>query len=102
MEDTISVLCTDNHHSYPLADLSPVNDSPELISLSVNCQSLLAKRKSFINLIVTHDPDIVFGTESWHNYYQVNYSQLATLSITGTEKMAMAMFHCLSKISHFM
>ena len=46
-------------------DLPPVNDSLILTSLTVNCQSLLAKRESFMNLIDTHNPDIIFGTESW-------------------------------------
>ena len=36
-----------------------------LTSLAVNCQSLLAKRESFMNLIDTYNPDIIFGTESW-------------------------------------
>lgn len=40
-------------------------DSPILTSLTVNCQSLLAKKESFLNLIDTYKPDIVFGTESW-------------------------------------
>ena len=52
---------------YPSDDLSSRNDSPGLISLTVNCQSLLAKRDSFMNLIGTYHPDIIFGTESWLN-----------------------------------
>ena len=59
---TLSVPRTDNH---PLADLPLANDSPILTSLTVNCQSLLAKKESFFNLLDTYNPDIIFGTESW-------------------------------------
>ena len=67
MEDPIGVLCTDDDHFYPSDDLSFRNDSPALASLTVNCQSLLAKRESFMNSIETYHPDIIFGTESWLN-----------------------------------
>ena len=33
--------------------------------MSLNCQSLRAKKESFLNLINTHCPDIIFGSESW-------------------------------------
>ena len=79
---------------YPSDDLSSRNDSPGLISLTVNCQSLLAKRDSFMNLIDTYHPDIIFGTESWLNpdIASVNFSQNAILSIINTEKMDMVVY----------
>ena len=61
MEDTLSALRTDN---FVTADLS---NSPILTSITVNCQSLLAKKESFLNLLDTYIPDTVFGTESWLN-----------------------------------
>ena len=36
-----------------------------LTAITLNCQSLFAKRESFINLIESHTPDIIFGSESW-------------------------------------
>ena len=62
-EDTSSAFCT-------ISDLPPKKDSPNpadhsLIALSLNCQSLPAKKESFVNLINTHSPDIIFGSESW-------------------------------------
>ena len=56
---TLSVPRNDNHL---LADLPLAND---LTSLTVNCQSLLAKKESFLSLLDTYNPDIIFGTESW-------------------------------------
>ena len=49
----------------PSVNLSPSTDSPMLTTLIVNCQSLLAKRESFLNLINTFTPDVIFGSESW-------------------------------------
>ena len=39
--------------------------SLQLTVLILNCQSLVAKRALFINLIVTHTPDIMICSESW-------------------------------------
>ena len=58
-EDMLSALRTDN---FATADL---HNFPILMSLTVNFQSLLAKKESFINLLDTYNPDIVFGKESW-------------------------------------
>ena len=58
-EDTLSALRTDN---FATADL---HNFPILMSLTVNFPSLLAKKESFINLLDTYNPDIVFGKESW-------------------------------------
>ena len=33
--------------------------------LIINCQSILAKRPSFLNLINNNNPDFIVGTESW-------------------------------------
>ena len=33
--------------------------------LNVNCQSIRAKKQSFLLLVEMHDPDIILGTESW-------------------------------------
>ena len=55
----LNVLCTDN---FATADLF---NSPILTSLTVNCQSLLAKKNHF--LIHITQKLIVFGTESWLN-----------------------------------
>ena len=41
-----------------------VIDRP-LSALILNCQSLVAKKESFLNLLDLHNPDIVFGSESW-------------------------------------
>ena len=40
------------------------NSSP-LKLLILNCQSVLAKKPSFLNLINENDPDLIAGTESW-------------------------------------
>ena len=64
MEDTISALCTDNQTS-PTVEPLPSLDSSILTAITLNCQYLLAKQESFINLIEFHTPDIVFGLESW-------------------------------------
>ena len=47
-----------------------------------------------MNLIDTHNPDIIFGTESWLNpdIHQVNHSQMVTLFIIATEKAIMTVF----------
>ena len=41
------------------------SDAIVLSSLILNCQSPLAKKESFVNLLDLHHPDIVFGSESW-------------------------------------
>ena len=33
----------------------------------LNCQSIVAKKESFINLLDVYHPDVVFGCESWQN-----------------------------------
>jgi hypothetical protein len=35
--------------------------------INVNCQSLNAKRSSFLCLVNEEDPDVIVGTESWLN-----------------------------------
>ena len=41
------------------------NEAILLSSLVLNCQSLVSKKESFMNLLDLHHPDIVFGSESW-------------------------------------
>ena len=41
-----------------------ISDNPLKI-IVVNCQSIQAKKCSFISLIYRYIPDIVVGTESW-------------------------------------
>ena len=55
----LSVFSTHNHHTYPPDHLN------NLMSLTINCQSLLAKKESHMNLISVHNPDIIFSTEYW-------------------------------------
>ena len=59
MQLPVIALRTDN---FATADL---HNSPILTPLTANCQSLLAKKNHFINLLNTYNPDVVFGTESW-------------------------------------
>ena len=72
-EANMSSLCTDNYYPTPSSDLpSPAhsnysNQSPQLSALVVNCQSLVAKKASFLNLLNARHPDIVFRCESWLN-----------------------------------
>ena len=69
----MSPLCTDNYCPTPSSDLPSLtttnhsDKSPQLSALVVNCQSLVAKKASFLNLLNSHHPDIVFGCESWLN-----------------------------------
>ena len=69
----MSSLGTDNYYPTPSSDLpSPApsnhsNQSPQLSALVVNCQSLVAKKAPFLNLLNSCHPDIVFGYESWLN-----------------------------------
>ena len=35
------------------------------MALVLNCQSLLSKKESFHNLLNTHSPNVIFGSESW-------------------------------------
>ena len=84
MEEQIVPLHTDNILPLPITDstllpladcpLTPVNcsDNPIppseatlLSALVLNCQSLVAKKESFINLLDVQHPDIAFGSESW-------------------------------------
>ena len=61
---------TDNQLPLTPSDPTP-NDyldnsfNRSLTVLSLNCQSLLAKKESFLNLICFHTPDIIIGCESW-------------------------------------
>ena len=48
----------------PLENMAGYHDT-SLTVLTLNCQSILAKRGSFINLIDAHNPDIIIGSESW-------------------------------------
>ena len=72
-EANMSSLCTDNYYPTPSSDSpSPApsnhsNQSLQLSALVVNCQSLAAKKASFLNLLNSRHPDIVFGCESWLN-----------------------------------
>ena len=43
----------------------PPSEATLLSALVLNCQSLVAKKESFINLLDIHRPDIAFGSESW-------------------------------------
>ena len=45
--------------------LIPPDHLNNLMSLTINCQFLLAKKESHMNLISVHNPDIIFSTESW-------------------------------------
>ena len=58
---------TDNPISPSPADPTPIDydTSHPLTALILNCQSLTAKKESFQNIICTHSPDVIFGTESW-------------------------------------
>ena len=72
-----------------------------LTSLAVNCQSLLAKRELFINLIDTYNPDIIFGTKSWLK------SDILSSEIFPTDYFVMSgwlwwSFYCLPRIFNFM
>ena len=70
-EADVSPPCTDNLSCNTLQNLpSPIStncfdESPQLSALVVNCQSLVAKKASFLNLLDSYCPDIVFGCESW-------------------------------------
>lgn len=67
-EGTLNSPCTDNNVT-PLIDSRNANISDShdhsLVTLSLNCQSLVGKRESFWNLIDIHKPSIIFGQESW-------------------------------------
>ena len=84
MEEQIAPPRTDNELPPPLIDLSlsssadcpptftncstnplPSSEAALLSALVLNCQSLVAKKESFINLLDVYHPDIVFGSESW-------------------------------------
>jgi hypothetical protein len=40
-------------------------EGKSLVVMQVNCRSIYNKSLDFWNLIDTHDPDVVIGTESW-------------------------------------
>ena len=61
-------LCTDNQPPYPPHDPSDFSTNNSINSLSIlvlNCQSVVAKKESFLNLISSYSPDIIVGSESW-------------------------------------
>ena len=97
-EDTLSALRTDN---FATADL---HNFPILMSLTVNFQSLLAKKESFINLLDTYNPDIVFGKESWLKPDVLSSEAFPEgHSVYGqTVVMATEVFYFLSRNSYFM
>jgi hypothetical protein len=47
------------------ATLAPKLEGEPLVLLQVNCRSIYNKTLHFWNLIDTHKPDVVIGTESW-------------------------------------
>jgi hypothetical protein len=40
-------------------------EDKKLVLLQVNCRSILNQILEFLNLVDTHNPDVVIGTESW-------------------------------------
>ena len=42
-----------------------IYEGKPLVLLQVNCRSICNKILEFLNLIDTHNPDVVIGTESW-------------------------------------
>jgi hypothetical protein len=46
------------------AGAQQIEDKP-LVLLQVNCRSILNKTLDFWNLVDTHKPDVITGTESW-------------------------------------
>ena len=52
-------------HSTPQKGRQTVNVTQPLLLLNVNCQSIIAKKAEFQELIDTHNPDIVCATETW-------------------------------------
>ena len=52
-------------HSTPQKGRQTVNVTQPLLLLNVNCQSTIAKKAAFQELIDTHNPDIVCATETW-------------------------------------
>jgi len=47
------------------ATVSHLSEGNQLVLLQVNCRSICNKILEFWNLIDTHNPDVVIGTESW-------------------------------------
>ena len=70
MEANLASPRTDNQLPLTPSDPTP-NDyldnsfNRSLTVLALNCQSLLAKKESFLNLICFHTSDIIIGCESW-------------------------------------
>ena len=48
------------------------NHSLFLSALVLNCQSIVPKKESFINLLDVYHPDVVIGCESWLKPYVVS------------------------------
>ena len=67
MEEHLNHLRTDNPIPPSPIDFTSTDCdvSHPLTALVLNCQSLVSKKKSFQNIINTHSPDVIFGTESW-------------------------------------
>ena len=64
--DLPSVVGSPQHTSSPNIGSIRLGSRKETLSvLNVNCQSLPAKRESFLQLINDIKPDIIIGTESW-------------------------------------
>ena len=53
--------------------------------LNVNCQSLPAKRETFLHLINDAKPDIIIGTESWLSHEHSNNECFPTETYQGRE-----------------
>jgi len=47
------------------ATVGHISEGKPLILLQVNCRSICNKILEFWNVIDTHNPDVVIGTESW-------------------------------------
>ena len=62
----MSDLRTDNY-PFPPQHTSKISTSgsPLISTLTLNCQSLLAKRESFMNIVNMYSPNIIVGSESW-------------------------------------
>ena len=64
----VSNICpTDIQSATPSSNFPSIDctNHPSLSALILNCQSLVAKKESFLNLLDLYHPDIVFSSESW-------------------------------------
>ena len=57
--------------------MAHISEGKPLVFVQVNCRSICIKVLEFWNLIDTHNPDVVIGTESWLseeiNIFRDNY-----------------------------